>query len=196
MLYLYDKALTNKFETVMPGKVIYASVDKFYERYLYANDNKGIVLPALSIWRSSLVLDKGSIPTQLRVGNIRYPNKETLLAEQLYSAKVELTYQLDIWTANDIDRDDMLKEMLYFLTLYPYIAIEYKGHKFTYPVLIGDITDSTDITGFESSGDIYRLTIPLQVPDARILYFDDIKLLKYIKIDYLINGEKVDTDNV
>lgn len=190
MLYLYDKAITEKFTTVMPGKVIYASVDKFYERYLLANDNKGLVLPALSIWRSSLVLDKGSIPTQLRVGNIRYPNQEKFLAEQLYSAKIELSYQLDVWTANDIDRDDMLKEILYFLTLYPYISIEYKEHKFTYPIFIGDITDSTDIAGFENTGDIYRLTIPLQVPDARILYFDDVKLLKHINVTYLIEGEE------
>lgn len=189
MLYLYDKAITKKFETVMPGKVVYAAVDKFYERYLLANDNKGIVLPALSLWRNSLVLDKSSMPTQLRVGNIRYPNQERLLAEQLYSTKVELSYQMDIWTANDIDRDDMLKEILYFLTLYPYIAIEYREHKFTFPILIGDITDSTDISSFENTGDIYRLTIPLQIPDARILYFDDVKLLKYIQLQYIV-GEQ------
>lgn len=189
MLYLYDKAITKKFETVMPGKVVYAAVDKFYERYLLANDNKGIVLPALSLWRNSLVLDKSSMPTQLRVGNIRYPNQERLLAEQLYSTKVELSYQMDIWTANDIDRDDMLKEILYFLTLYPYIAIEYREHKFTFPILIGDITDSTDISSFENTGDIYRLTIPLQVPDARILYFDDVKLLKHIQLQYIV-GEQ------
>lgn len=186
MLYLYDKALVDKFAKVMPGKVVYASVDKFYERYLLGNDNKGLILPALSIWRSSLVLDKGTVPTQLRVGNVRYPNQETFIAEQLYSAKVELTYQLDAWTANDIDRDDLLKEILYFLTLYPYIAIEYRGHKFTYPILLGDITDSTDIASFENTGDIYRLTIPLQVPDARILYYEDVKLLKFIDLKYLV----------
>lgn len=186
MLYLYDKALVDKFAKVMPGKVVYASVDKFYERYLLGNDNKGLVLPALSIWRSSLVLDKGTVPTQLRVGNVRYPNQETFIAEQLYSAKIELTYQLDAWTANDIDRDDLLKEILYFLTLYPYIAIEYRGHKFTYPILLGDITDSTDIASFENTGDIYRLTIPLQIPDARILYYDDVKLLKFIDLKYLV----------
>ena len=193
MLYLYDKALVGKFAKVMPGKVVYASVDKFYERYLLGSDNRGLVLPALSIWRSSLVLDKSSVPTQLRVGNARYPNQEKFLAEQLYSAKIELSYQLDAWAANDTDRDDLLKEILYFLTLYPYITIEYRGHKLTYPILIGDIVDSTDIAAFENTGDIYRLTIPLQVPDARILYYDDVKLLKFIDLKYLVGDE---TENV
>lgn len=191
MLYLYDKALVEKFSKVMPGKVVYASVDKFYERYLLSNDNKGLVLPALSIWRSSLVLDKSSLPTQLRVGNTRFPNQQAFLAEQLYSAKIELSYQMDIWTANDIDRDDMLKEILYFLTLYPYIAIDFRGHRFTYPIAIGDITDASDISSFENTGDIYRLTIPLQVPDARIMYYDDVKLLKYIDLKFVADGQEL-----
>ena len=191
MLYLYDKALVEKFSKVMPGKVVYASVDRFYERYLLSNDNKGLVLPALSVWRSSLVLDKSSLPTQLRVGNARFPNQQTFLAEQLYSAKIELSYQMDIWTASDTDRDDMLKEILYFLTLYPYIAIDYRGHRFTYPIVIGDITDASDISSFENTGDIYRLTIPLQVPDARIMYYDDIKLLKYIDLKFVADGQEL-----
>lgn len=190
MLYQYDKALVSKFEKVMPGRVVYASVDKFYERYLLGNDNQTIVLPALSIWRSSMVLDKSSLPSHMRIGNVRYPVPNTLNAEQLYSAKIELSYQMDIWTANDIDRDDMLKEMLYFLTLYPYIAIDYKDHKFTFPIILGDITDASDISSFENTGDIYRLTIPLQIPDARVLYYDDIKMLKYIDLTLLSEGEQ------
>ena len=189
MLYQYDKALVSKFEKVMPGKVVYSSVDKFYERYLLGNDNKGLVLPALSIWRMSMALDKSSLPTHMRIGNVRFPDPEKLQAEQFFSARIELSYQLDIWTANDIDRDDMLKEVLYFLTLYPYIAIEYRGQKFTFPVLIGDITDSSDISSFENTGDIYRLTVPLQVPDARLMYYDSIDMLKYIDLNLLAGGE-------
>ena len=191
MLYLYDRALVDKFSAVMPGKVIYSSVDQFYERYLLATDNHGMVLPALSIWRTGMTLDKSTLPSHLRIGNVRYPDIPSLTAEQLYSCRVEMSYQLDTWTANDTDRDDLLKELLYFLTLYPYIAIEYRGHKFTFPIIIGDITDSSEISNFENTGDIYRLTIPLQVQDARILYYDDIRLLKFIDLKFLADGQEV-----
>ena len=172
----------------MPGKVVYSSVDKFYERYLLGNDNNTIVLPALSIWRSSMVLDKTTLPTHLRIGNVRYPNRVNFSAEQLYSSHVELSYQLETWTANDIDRDDLLKEIIYFLTLYPYISITYREHNFTYPIVIGDVVDSTDISSFENNGDLYRLTIPLQVPDARLLYYDDVKTLKHIDVSLICDN--------
>lgn len=191
MLYLYDRALVNKFAQVMPGKVIYSPVDTFYERYLLANDNSGLVLPALSVWRTGINIDKGTLPSHLRIGNVKFPNPQTFTAEQFYSCRAEMSYQLDAWTANDTDRDDLLKELLYFLTLYPYVAIEYRGHKFTFPITLGDATDSSDISSFENTGDIYRLTIPLQIPDARILYYDDIKLLKFIDLTFLADDQPV-----
>ena len=182
MLYLYDKALKEKFESVMPGKVIYAPVDKFYERYLLSNDNHKLELPALSIWRSSFTIDKSTIPSHLRIGNTRYPNNQNFTAEQFFSVRVEMSFQLDIWTSTDIDRDVLLQEILYFLTLYPYVSISYRDKKFTFPITIGDVSDSTDISSFENTGDIYRLTLPIQIPDARLFYFEEVKTMKYIDL--------------
>lgn len=190
MIYEYDRSLVSKFEKVMPGRVIYAPADKFYERYLLADNNDKVKLPALSVWREQIGLDKTGSLTPLRIQNVRYPDNEKFTAEQVFSIPLSIDYKLEMWTATDTDRDDLLKEMLYFLNLYPYLEMSYRNHKFTFPIVIGDVTDSSDISSFENTGDIYRMTVPLQVPDARILYFSNIDTLKHIDLSFFVNNQK------
>lgn len=188
MLYNYDKALEEKFKKVFE-RVVYAPVDKFYERYLLKNGNNPIQLPAMSLWRVNSEFFPYNATTQARIPNFRMGTQDPLLARQIYSMQTSLSYQLDLWTANDIDRDDLLKEVLYFLVMYPNIHVEYQGQKFVFPVQLGVPDDVTDISQFEDTGDIYRVSIPLTVPDARLMFYDDVKKLKYINLSYYVNGE-------
>lgn len=201
MIYLYDKALVSKFEKVFDKeRVIYAPVDKFYERYemgVEGRDISPVKLPAISIWRTSHEFKPYTAPTQLRIPNFRKKlESDPLLARQIYSMEIHLEYQLDIWASSDIDRDDMMKEILYFLVMYPDIYIEYQGEKFTFPVYIQPPDDTTDIANFDSTGDLYRITIPLSIPDARLLFYQDAKLAKYIKVDYYVNDNLDSTTQV
>lgn len=195
MIYLYDKALENKFKSIF-DRVVYASVDKFYDRYLIGTDNKEpIKLPALSLWRTSHEFNPYNARTQLTVPNHRMIKDEAML-RQIYSMQIKLTYQLDIWAASDIDRDDMMKEILYFLVSYPDIWIEYEGQKFMFPVQVEAPDDITDIAQFDSSGDLYRITIPLEVPDARLLFYQDARMCKYIDLSYYVDGQKDSTSEI
>ena len=187
MLYLYDKALENKLKKVFDNTV-YAPVNKFYERYLLKNGNDPVQLPALSIWRMpQYEFNMGNARTQLSISNLAIKHRPELYVKNIYSIPVSLNYQLDIWAGTDIDRDDLLKELLYFLILYPDIYIEYEGQKFEFPTIVGSPDDITDISGFEVTGDLYRISIPLEVPDARLLFNQDTKLCKYIDISYYVN---------
>jgi len=188
ILYNYDKALVSKFKKVFP-RVVYSPVDKFFDRYLLSSNNDSVKLPAMSVWRTNSEFHPHNAPSQLRVANMRVPTNDPMVARQIYSMQVSLSYQLDLWTDNDIDRDDLLKEILYFLVKYPNITIRYQDQNFVFPIQIGIPDDITDISRFEDTGDIYRMSIPLSVPDARFMFYDDVKKLKYINIELYVDDE-------
>lgn len=191
MIYQYDKAIENKFKKVF-DRVVYAPTDKFYERYLLSENNKDDVkLPALSIWRTSHEFYPNNARTQLNVSNMRIPNMDTYMSRHIYSMQIKLNYQLDIWAGSDIDRDDMLSEILFFLVTYPNIYIEYEGQNFAFPIQIEPPDDVTDISEFDSNGDLYRISIPLIIPDARLMFYKDVKMCKHIDLKYYSNEEEV-----
>lgn len=186
MLYLYDKALENKFKKIF-DRVVYAPTDKFYERYLLATGNDQVKLPALSLWRTSHEFNPDNARSQLSVPNFRIAKNDEYIARQIYSMQIRMSYQLDIWASTDVDRDDFLREILFFLVSYPDVVIEYEGQKFSFPIQVEPPDDVTEISEFESSGDIYRVSIPLIIPDARIMFYQDVKTCKYIDLTYLVN---------
>lgn len=191
MIYQYDKAIENKFKKVF-DRVVYAPTDKFYERYLLSENNKdNVKLPALSIWRTSHEFYPNNARTQLNVSNMRIPNMDTYMSRHIYSMQIKLNYQLDIWAGSDIDRDDMLSEILFFLVTYPNIYIEYEGQNFAFPIQIEPPDDVTDISEFDSNGDLYRISIPLIIPDARLMFYKDAKMCKHIDLTYYSNEEEV-----
>lgn len=191
MLYKYDHVLLEKFKKVF-NPVIYAPTDKFYERYLLGNNNDKVELPALSLWRTSFEIIPYNMRTQLRIPNDRRLLQNKELAREVSSVQVRLNYQLDIWAGTDTDRDDLLSELLYFLTLYPDVRIEYKGFIYEFPVLLQQSPDDvTDIANFESTGDMYRISIPLEIPDARLLYYQDKKTVRFLKYSLFVDDELV-----
>lgn len=191
MLYKYDKALTDKFKKVF-NPVVYAPVDKFYERYLLKENNSQVKLPAISLWRTSHEMDVNNMRTQMRIPNDRRLLEDKNYARSVFTMQVQLNYQLDIWAGSDIDRDDLLKELLYFIVLYPNISFEYEEFKYEFPVLMLQPPDDiTDISDFESTGDLYRVSIPLTIPDARLFFYQDTRTARFIDYSMYVEDELV-----
>lgn len=110
--------------------------------------------------------------------------------QQIYSMQIPLDYQLDIWAKTDIDRDDLFTELMYFLTLYPDVSIEYEGQHLAFPIHIEPADDITEISEFESTGDLYRISIPIRVPDARLFFYKDVKYNKHLKLSLGIMNDQ------
>lgn len=185
MLYLYDKALTDKLRKFYP-RVVYAPVDVFYLRYLEdVNHKKGEVkLPAISIWRVSQEFNPYNARSLLNTpaNLIKRQDKDTL--EAIYSMQVPLTYQMDIWASTDIDRDDMFQELMYALTLYPDVVINYRGQRIAFPLQIETPDDVTEINEFESTGELYRYSVPMTINSARLFFYQETgKVTRFINTD-------------
>lgn len=197
MFYLYDKALTDKLRRFY-SRTVYSPVDTFYTRYLEGVDNiKGkIQLPALSIWRVGQEFQPFNARSNLNTpAMIKHrPGQDVL--EYTYSMQVPLRYQLDIWASTDIDRDDMLQELLYVLTLYPDIVIKYRGQLISFPLQIESVDDTTDIVSFESSGELYRYSLFLNLNSARLFYYQSSsKVARFINLSITDEPYVVDLDN-
>ena len=170
MLYEYDKALERKFLQVY-NNVVYAPVNRFYERYLLNHDNKTEVkLPAISIWRTNYEFDTVGAIAPLTIPKSIYRGYRYDEVNKLYSIPVRLTYQIDLWASSDIERDDLLKEVMYYLLLDPEIYVKYDNLVRQFAIQLDDPEDTTDISNFDAEGDMFRVTIPLRIPDAQLLF--------------------------
>lgn len=193
MLYLYDRAVVKKLQNLYP-RVIYAPVNQVYQRYLGANQNQLIQFPALSVWRVNQTFNPFNARSQLNTPSMRnrVPGRDQL--EAIYSMQIPLTYQLDIWTKTDIDRDDMFTELMYALTLYPDIVIVYRGERISFPLIIESADDTTQINDFENIGDLFRMSISLTIESARLFFYQDTaKLAKYINTQITTKIDDMDS---
>lgn len=187
MMYLYDKAIENKLKKLFP-RVVYAPVDTFYERYLESNGNQQIELPALSFFRlPNLDFDIGSARSHMNTPSLRKRRLTEGEIRQIYSMKMPLDYQLDIWASSDIDRDDLFTELMYALTLYPNISITYEEHQIAFAIELAASNDLTEISQFDSTGDLYRVSIPFRIPEARLFFYKDVKECRFISADLFAN---------
>lgn len=196
MLYLYDKAFEKKLKKVFP-RVVYASVDAFYDRYYLENNNTmSIELPAISLWRLSHEFNPNNARSNMNTPSaytFKRPNLSESQVRQIYTMQIPLNYQIDLWASSDIDRDDLFTELMYFLTLYPNVTIEYEGNQYSFPIHIEPADDVTDIANFTSVGNLYRMSIPCKIPDARLFFYKDVNCARYINIS--ISGDGIPDQN-
>lgn len=195
MLYLYDKALENKLRKVFP-RVVYTPVEKFYDRYyLQENNTFSIQLPTISFWRISHEFNPYNARSHLNTPSVtQRANLSDAELRQIYTMQIPLNYQIDIWATSDIDRDDLFTELMYFLTLYPNVTIEYQGRQYTFPIHLEAADDVTDISNFSESGALYRISIPCRLPDARLFFYKDAKAVK--QVDIALSGDGIPEDKI
>lgn len=192
---MYDKALENKLKNLYP-RVIYAPVDLFYSRYLETNNNEQdsqTKLPALSLWRISHEFDVYSARSRMNTPSVQMRRGVHGLSDgdlrQIFTMRISLQYQLDIWAGSDIERDDLFTELMYALTLYPNISINYQGRNYAFSLMLEPADDITDIAQYESQGTLYRISIPIRLPEARLFFYKDVKELRHINIDFSVEGD-------
>lgn len=197
MFYLYDKAVENKIKSIF-NNTVYSPVNQFLTRYNKAiSENTSVSLPALSIWRTTFDPNIYTNRTTLTVPNYTVRNKTNLTAKNIYSIDMNLRYQLDIWANRDIDRDNLLCELLYYFSLKPNITFDYyedynietgapQGkfiQSFSFAMILEKPDIPDEIDNFDNTGDLFRATLNFHIDSARMLFNKDIKLAKYLTYD-------------
>lgn len=171
-VYFYDKAIIDRIQKVIDDKNIHIiPPEKMFTKSKDENDNPD--LPAISLFRPSFSLSTlHKTITGYRVG---YAERDEL-QNKIFTTKslpITIQYQLDVWTKTREQNDELVRELLWFFTLYPQhrIEIAYQDYSryVTFNCFLGDeITDNSEIGEFENRGQYYRQTFNLTVDEAQL----------------------------
>lgn len=180
MMYLYDESLTAKLKNVFLN-TIYAPVDKVFKEYLKDTSNLEIKMPLVSLYRSSFQMDPTSFTELFRGRASKYTTTEKDSLEVLKGISLTLNYQIDIWGKTDKQRDDLLKELLFFLLTSPEFSVTLGTKSYTFYLNVQPPEDNTDLSSFEDTGEYYRVSIPATV-DCRLVNVYDVQTVKYLLV--------------
>lgn len=174
ILGLYDKSLFEKLDRVFKDKVVHAPVDEAIKEY-YKKLNtvkKEIELPFISFWRVTTNLDIWSrySESHLRRGRVLRHDKESGDQTRLQTLPVILNYNIDIWARERFVLDQMISELVFYLTEEPnlYIPVTDVDCPYIFTMRITGNEDNTDITEFDERQKLYRMTLLVEVPEARL----------------------------
>lgn len=189
MNYLYTTAIEEKLKKLgLP--VIKAPVSEFYQRYQESIESgKPLTFPAISFWYTFDInlYDRQSLRDTVEH---RIMSDKTRL--DIYTAPLNLEVSIELWTVSDpikgtqgdVDRDDLLAEMLYYLQVFPNIYVDYKGEKKQFALFPYNVTDNSDISKADSKGGrMYRTTIDLKIDNARFFYTNETHYLHNIETE-------------
>jgi hypothetical protein len=184
----YDKAVYSKVLGIY-DEVIFASPDEAFKTNASKHDGR-VLMPFISVWR----LPEFSInritynDTRVRLGDTMRMTDNN--KRRSAGVPVALTYQIDIYSNKRSTCDGIAAELLLHLLQTPYVDVffDFDGvsmtHQFEFTVT-DNVTDNTNISDFEDTGRIYRLTIEIILNDAIIYKVDrfDSKLVEKVLVD-------------
>lgn len=170
-VYFYDKAITDRMRQIIrDDRVDIITPEKAFSKSLHKDDD--IQMPAVSLYRPSYSLSvlNRSMPGY-RQGIYTNDTEGKLYSTQYLP--ITINYQCDVYTRTRIQNDELVRELLWYFTLYPQLkmTIDYQNYKqsFTFNVFLGDqLTDNSDINEFENRGQYYRTTFEMVVDEAQL----------------------------
>lgn len=186
----YDEALLYKLKSVFENSV---AADQDTALYKSSDDKAIVKLPLISFYRTN-----NPVNTEM-FGNDSLNRRGRFVIPLESSVKVlpiNIFYQIDIWSDRREEVDDIWRELIQFFLEEPEIDVQFEGlgEYESFPLKIVDTDNTSDITAFSDRGRLYRQTINMEVPQAKLLFLEGKNLVKSIPIRMvdLGNSEFID----
>lgn len=191
----FDQALKEKLLSVYPN-VIFSSLS---EAIKHSADNeiksqtaegenrdkkkseKIVSLPLIAFDRinNPFAFERAANDPSIRRGRRRI-REEELVGEKAFP--VDIHYQIDIVSDKRREVDGIWRELVMFLHNHNGLNVHYdygeEGFDEQYVIHLMDTDNTTDVTEFQNVGRIYRQTIDVEIPDARMLFVDKLDIVK------------------
>lgn len=185
MLYNYDNALAKDLEDSFNSNICVKVVDAEKGIDLAAQiENDSISFPLVLLTRyPDAPIDKNRYNfTRAHKGVATVIDKEK---NELYFEKavpVELKYDLTILTTNTVDRDELVKELLFKYTSMYFVSMDlpYEStRKIRFGVSVdieSEISNKSGVLDYLDSGTVYQSIIPLRCEGCVMLSYTSVKL--------------------
>lgn len=194
---IYDVAIRDKLEEKIPNKVILTPVDRALldrQTQFMANREKaieGTVLPFISFWRvgDSNNLEQFYNEALFRIGmRVGFEEGEiTNLVKRLHVLPTRLEYNFELWSVDKVVLDEIYREFMFCILGNPSVKIKVADVEFIYSLELVDEEDNTDILAQLEAQKLYRRTVKMAIPQARIHMLEEIQVPKSISIDYKVD---------
>lgn len=193
-VYLYDNAIVETFKSIINDDRIYITPAENVIRTIARLNSDEVKFPMISLTRTGTVLQPSHF-------SMRYDGAPVLtdydskIVQKLQAMPIRINYQIDIWTRNREENDNLVRELVFYLSTHQamYVDIPYdlnEKHVFTF-ALDNSIDDNSDIISHKNSGEYFRQTLTAYVDDAYLW-----KTSKAKSIDLDTEGLKLRAENI
>lgn len=200
MLYNYDNALAKDLENSFNSSICVKVVDAEKGIDLAAQaENDEISFPLVLLTRyPDAPIDKNRYNfTRAHKGVATVIDKEK---NELYFEKavpVELKYDLTILTTNTVDRDELVKELIFKYTSMYFVSMDlpYEStRKIRFGVSVdieSEISNKSGVLDYLDSGTVYQSIIPLRCEGCVMLSYTPVKLKRsQLEVQPLYKGQE------
>ena len=186
MIYLYDNALVNDLEKSlnMPdsAEAVVKVIDPEHIVGLAAQIQEDMIqLPLIALERKdySVDTDRTNFTMQHTGTQAVMDNKNNMIYNER-AMPVKLSYTLTVLTSNQIDMDEIVKELLFKYTSMYYLTIKVPyevsdvDRKIRFGVRIENLNDIEQVSGtsqYIESGQLHQTSIPLICDGAVLLHY-------------------------
>jgi len=175
-LQLYDDAYFNLINLHFPNNVIVAPVDlALVERHRQIEklDKQrlvvGTALPFVSIWRTenSPTDEEFYNEALFRTGE-DVPDTNDQDITKLRSLPISIKYNTELWANSKTEQDELYREITFLLRDKPRLVFNIAGLDYFFFLKIIGYEETTDITEFMDNKKLYRTSLEVEIPQARI----------------------------
>lgn len=205
----FDIALEDKLKSVFPN-VVFSSLSKALEHSTDAEvmskthegesrekkkDEKIVSVPLIAFDRINNPFAFDYIANDPSIRRGRCVIKEELPVRER-ALPIDIHYQIDIISDKRREVDGIWRELVMYLYTSPNIKVHYDygegGFDELYPLKLMDTDNTTDVETFSNIGRIYRQTIDVEVPHAKLLFIDPVNIIKEFPIRFIELGDSED----
>lgn len=179
MVYMYDTAIINDLRQIFSDDRIHIVPPEDAFDLIGTLKEDTIVFPFISLQRPGWQLIDDTKTSHLtfegKVDDISIIDTDDDVEDanitRLQALPIRINYQIDVWTESRKENDAIMRELIWYYTLYPTlnVDVEYENIKRKHHFNIffdNDIEDNSDLTQHSKRGRYFRQTIGLYTNDA------------------------------
>ena len=193
-VYLYDKAIAELFNSVTGDSIMIQPPENAIRNTAQLNGDR-MQFPLISINRTnySIRSEERNFNALHQGGTVRINDNSNVTMARILPIRID--YQVDVFTVDKKMNDEIVRELLFYLSLYPSheVHIPYGidiDHRYNL-ILDDDVIDNSDTVNHVNDGVLFRTTFNMYCPDA---YLWAGKEVITPKLDISLNIKKINDE--
>ena len=169
-MHLYDDAVVEKFKELFGTDKMFIIPPERAKDTIAQIEKDDVKFPLVSLDRKGFTVRDNAINWSASRMGLAVSITDDGKANIMHVIPIKINYQLDVYTADRVSCDEILRELIFYFTLHPTLMVKIPyglntRHKFNL-FFNPDIEDNSDTISHIEKGVLYRYTANLYTDDA------------------------------